>query len=76
MATEPREMEDMARIAGVLLVNIGTMRVEALEGMLLAGMCSFCMVLLTQLTRLVRYFRQQVSQTHCFRPSWDGSECI
>ncbi|KAF8198122.1 thiamine biosynthetic bifunctional enzyme Thi4 [Pholiota molesta] len=37
MATEPREMEDMARIAGALLVNIGTMRVEALEGMLLAG---------------------------------------
>ena len=40
MATEPREMEDLARICGALLVNIGTMRAENLEGMLLAGMYS------------------------------------
>lgn len=38
MATEPREMEDIARIAGALLVNIGTMRTENLQGMILAGM--------------------------------------
>lgn len=38
MATEPLEMEDMTRIAGALLVNIGTMRAENLEGMVKAGM--------------------------------------
>ncbi|KIM45460.1 hypothetical protein M413DRAFT_66738 [Hebeloma cylindrosporum] len=37
MATEPREMEDLALISGSLLVNIGTMRAENLEGMLIAG---------------------------------------
>ncbi|KDR74997.1 hypothetical protein GALMADRAFT_69745 [Galerina marginata CBS 339.88] len=37
MATEPREMEDLSRICGALLVNIGTMRAENLEGMLMAG---------------------------------------
>ncbi|KJA27567.1 hypothetical protein HYPSUDRAFT_62643 [Hypholoma sublateritium FD-334 SS-4] len=37
MATEPHEMEDMTRISGALLVNIGTMRVENVEGMVLAG---------------------------------------
>lgn len=30
-------MEDLARICGALLVNIGTMRAENLEGMLMAG---------------------------------------
>ena len=37
MATEPREMEDLTRISGSLLVNIGTMRAENLEGMVTAG---------------------------------------
>lgn len=37
MATEPREMEDLTRISGSLLVNIGTMRAENLEGMVMAG---------------------------------------
>ncbi|KAF8160610.1 thiamine biosynthetic bifunctional enzyme Thi4 [Crassisporium funariophilum] len=38
MATEPREMEDLARITGALLINIGTMRAENLDGMVKAGM--------------------------------------
>ncbi|TFK44211.1 thiamine biosynthetic bifunctional enzyme Thi4 [Crucibulum laeve] len=37
MATEPQEMEDLSRICGALLVNIGTMRAENLEGMQKAG---------------------------------------
>ncbi|KAJ3512635.1 hypothetical protein NLJ89_g3408 [Agrocybe chaxingu] len=37
MATAPSEMEDMTRICGALLVNIGTLREENLNGMLLAG---------------------------------------
>ena len=39
MATEPSEMEDLTRISGSLLVNIGTMRAENLEGMVMAGEC-------------------------------------
>ncbi|KAF8971165.1 thiamine biosynthetic bifunctional enzyme Thi4 [Flammula alnicola] len=37
MATELVEMEDMTRIAGALLVNIGTMRAENFEAMVTAG---------------------------------------
>ncbi|PPQ63739.1 hypothetical protein CVT24_004248 [Panaeolus cyanescens] len=37
MATEPLEMDDMSRICGALLVNIGTMRADTLEAMLIAG---------------------------------------
>ncbi|KAF9050175.1 thiamine biosynthetic bifunctional enzyme Thi4 [Panaeolus papilionaceus] len=37
MASEPLEMEDMSRICGALLVNIGTMRADTLEPMLIAG---------------------------------------
>ncbi|KAF5326278.1 hypothetical protein D9611_000486 [Ephemerocybe angulata] len=37
MATEPEEMEDLSKICGALLVNIGTMRADGLEGMRLAG---------------------------------------
>ncbi|RXW23512.1 hypothetical protein EST38_g2347 [Candolleomyces aberdarensis] len=37
MATEPREMEDLARICGALLVNIGTLREDGLDGPRLAG---------------------------------------
>ena len=38
MATEPQEMEDLARICGALLVNIGTLREDWLDGPRLAGM--------------------------------------
>lgn len=38
MATEPREMEDLAKISGALLVNIGTLRGECLDGMKKGGM--------------------------------------
>ncbi|PPQ78127.1 hypothetical protein CVT25_015652 [Psilocybe cyanescens] len=37
MATEPSEMQDLSRVCGGLLVNIGTMRAENLEGMMIAG---------------------------------------
>ncbi|KAH9484936.1 putative thiamine biosynthetic bifunctional enzyme [Psilocybe cubensis] len=37
MATESKEMEDLSRICGGLLVNIGTMRAENLDGMMIAG---------------------------------------
>lgn len=37
MATEPQEMEDLARICGSLLVNIGTMGSAGKEGMQKAG---------------------------------------
>lgn len=52
MATEPREMEDMTRIAGALLVNIGTMRAENVEGMVLAGVNSHGSLLHLALTRV------------------------
>ena len=38
MAMEPREMEDLTRISGALLINIGSVRTENLDGMVLAGM--------------------------------------
>ncbi|TFK20930.1 thiamine biosynthetic bifunctional enzyme [Coprinopsis marcescibilis] len=37
MATEPAEMEDLAKICGGLLVNIGTMVASGVEGARLAG---------------------------------------
>ncbi|KAF6753142.1 Hydroxyethylthiazole kinase family-domain-containing protein [Ephemerocybe angulata] len=37
LATEPEEMEDLSKICGALLVNVGTMRADGLEGMRLAG---------------------------------------
>ncbi|KAF8876702.1 TMP-TENI-domain-containing protein [Gymnopilus junonius] len=37
MATEPQEMEDLARISGALLINIGSMRAETVDGIGLAG---------------------------------------
>ncbi|KIK67487.1 hypothetical protein GYMLUDRAFT_156732 [Collybiopsis luxurians FD-317 M1] len=37
MATMAQEMEDLSRISGSLLVNIGTLVTSAYEGMLLAG---------------------------------------
>lgn len=37
MATEPQEMEDLASICGALLINIGTLRADALAGHRLAG---------------------------------------
>lgn len=37
MATEPREMEDLAKISGALLVNIGTLRGESFDGMKKGG---------------------------------------
>ncbi|KAF9010698.1 thiamine biosynthetic bifunctional enzyme Thi4 [Cyathus striatus] len=40
MATEPQEMQDLARICGALLVNIGTMGAGGKEGMLRAGFFS------------------------------------
>lgn len=38
MATEPREMEDLTRISGALLINIGSVKTKNLDGMVLAGM--------------------------------------
>ena len=38
MATEVSEMEDLANICGALLVNIGTIRAEHLDSMILAGL--------------------------------------
>jgi len=38
MATEPLEMDDMSKICGALLVNIGTMGAAGFESMMLAGM--------------------------------------
>ncbi|KAF4620648.1 hypothetical protein D9613_000236 [Agrocybe pediades] len=40
MATEFREMADLARICSALLVNIGTIRHENVEGMLIAGVAA------------------------------------
>ncbi|KAF9479063.1 thiamine biosynthetic bifunctional enzyme Thi4 [Pholiota conissans] len=37
MATEPKEMQDMTRIAGALLINIGSLHAHTAEAMLLAG---------------------------------------
>ncbi len=37
MAHAPEEMEDMARIASALVINIGTLSSEWIEGMLIAG---------------------------------------
>ena len=37
MATEPEEMEDLAKICGSLLLNIGTLRADGLDGPRLAG---------------------------------------
>lgn len=37
MATGPEEMEDLERITGSLLVNIGTLTAATLEGMRKAG---------------------------------------
>jgi hypothetical protein len=37
MATESREMEDLAKISGALLVNIGTLRGECFDGMKKGG---------------------------------------
>jgi len=37
MATEPQEMEDLSRISGALLVNIGTMGAGGKESMSIAG---------------------------------------
>lgn len=37
MATAPEEMEDLERIVGALLVNIGTLTASTLEGMRKAG---------------------------------------
>jgi thiamine-phosphate diphosphorylase/hydroxyethylthiazole kinase len=37
MATEPEEMEDLAKICGALLLNIGTLRADGLDGPRLAG---------------------------------------
>jgi len=38
MATDPQEMDDLAKISGALLVNIGTLREDWLLGPQLAGM--------------------------------------
>ncbi|KAJ3724429.1 thiamine biosynthetic bifunctional enzyme Thi4 [Lentinula raphanica] len=40
MATTAQEMEDLSRINGALLVNIGTLVSTAYEGMVLAGTCA------------------------------------
>lgn len=40
MATAPEEMEDLERITGALLVNIGTLTTAAVEGMRKAGSSS------------------------------------
>lgn len=37
MATGPEEMEDLERITGALLVNIGTLTSTTVEGMRRAG---------------------------------------
>ncbi|KAF8639513.1 hypothetical protein AX17_001418 [Amanita inopinata Kibby_2008] len=37
MATEPQEMEDLAKVAGSLLINIGTLRADMKMGMIKAG---------------------------------------
>jgi thiamine-phosphate diphosphorylase/hydroxyethylthiazole kinase len=37
MATAPEEMEDLERITGALLVNIGTLTGATVEGMRKAG---------------------------------------
>ncbi|KAJ6609882.1 thiamine biosynthetic bifunctional enzyme Thi4 [Mycena sp. CBHHK59/15] len=37
MATAPEEMSDLSKLSGSLLINIGTLRGEALEGMLKGG---------------------------------------
>jgi len=47
MATEPREMEDLQRICGGLLVNIGTLTSSSVEGMRNAGeflTCTTCFI--------------------------------
>ena len=37
MATEPQEMADLTRIAGAVLINIGTLREDFKTGMFSAG---------------------------------------
>lgn len=75
MATEPREMEDMTRIAGALLINIGTMRSENVEGMVLAGV--HCQKSVSHRTDAIhRYLRQQIPQTYCFRSGRNGCEHV
>ncbi|KAJ7703233.1 thiamine biosynthetic bifunctional enzyme Thi4 [Mycena rosella] len=37
MATAPEEMSDLAKLSGALLINIGTLRAESLEGMRKGG---------------------------------------
>jgi thiamine-phosphate diphosphorylase/hydroxyethylthiazole kinase len=39
MATEAQEMEDLAKVSGALLINIGTLKSEVKTGMIRAGMC-------------------------------------
>ncbi len=39
MATETQEMEDLAKVSGALLINIGTLKSEVKTGMIGAGMC-------------------------------------
>ena len=47
MATEPNEMEDLTRICGALLINIGSVKTEDLNGMILAGTGALNHLLLT-----------------------------
>lgn len=39
MASASEEMEDLAKIPGALLVNMGTLRPETVGGMIHAGTC-------------------------------------
>jgi thiamine-phosphate diphosphorylase / hydroxyethylthiazole kinase len=44
MATEAQEMQDLAKISGALLINIGTLKSDIKAGMINAGtyvQCSF-----------------------------------
>ena len=65
MATEPREMEDLAKISGALLVNIGTLRGECLEGMKKGGILMIVTYVHFFPLILCRVLCQSVQEAHC-----------
>ncbi|KAJ4497211.1 thiamine biosynthetic bifunctional enzyme Thi4 [Lentinula lateritia] len=74
MATTVQEMEDISRINGALLVNIGTLVSTAYEGMVVAGSCANAQkkpVVFDPVGVGASYFRQ--SSVNTLLDSWQAS---
>ena len=57
MATEAQEMEDLAKVSGALLINIGTLKSEVKTGMIRAGMRVYAIYVVKQwLTSIPGHF--------------------